>query len=35
MSLIDGSAWVDRSEVRLTVLGDEFAADIRGCAAPG
>lgn len=35
MSLVDGSAWVDRSEVRLTVLGDEFAADVMGCTAPG
>lgn len=35
MSLIDGSAWVDRSELRLTVLGEDFAADVRGCAAPG
>ena len=29
-------AWIDRSALRLTVLDDAFAADIRGCnAAPG
>ena len=28
-------AWIDRSDLRLTVLDGPFAADIRGCAAPG
>ncbi len=35
MSFLDGAAWVDRSDLRLTVLGDDFAADVKGCAAPG
>lgn len=34
LSLLDASAWVNRSQVRITVLADEFAADIRGCTAP-
>lgn len=28
-------AWIDRSDLRMTVLDGPFAADIRGCAAPG
>lgn len=35
LSLIDGSRWIDRSEIRMTVLAEDFAADIRGCAASG
>lgn len=30
----DPSAWIDRGDLRLTVLDGAFAADIRGCAAP-
>lgn len=34
LALIDGSAWVNRSQVRMTVLADGIAADVRGCSAP-
>ncbi|HSF95408.1 MAG TPA: protein-disulfide reductase DsbD domain-containing protein, partial [Thermohalobaculum sp.] len=34
LSLFDGSAWVSRSQVRMTVLAENMAADIQGCAAP-
>ena len=29
--LADGAGWLDRSAIRMTVLADGFAADIRGC----
>lgn len=29
-----GGGWIDRSKLRMTVLADGFAADVRGCAAP-
>ncbi|WP_285670540.1 protein-disulfide reductase DsbD domain-containing protein [Paralimibaculum aggregatum] len=28
------SAWLSRSDIRMTVLADGYAADIRGCTAP-
>lgn len=34
LTLADGTAWIDRSAIRMTVLADGFAADIRGCKAP-
>lgn len=34
LSLVDGSAWVGRSDVRMTVLAGDLAADVRGCSAP-
>jgi DsbC/DsbD-like thiol-disulfide interchange protein len=34
LSLLDETIWVNRSQVRMTVLAGGFAADIRGCAAP-
>jgi DsbC/DsbD-like thiol-disulfide interchange protein len=34
VSLLDESAWLGRSDIRMTVLAADFAADIRGCAAP-
>ena len=34
LSLLDESAWVNRSDLRMTVLADGMAADIQGCAAP-
>jgi len=34
LSLLDGSAWINRSDVRMTVLAGSFAADVQGCAAP-
>jgi DsbC/DsbD-like thiol-disulfide interchange protein len=34
MSLVDESVWIDRSEVRMTVLTGGFAADVQGCAGP-
>jgi DsbC/DsbD-like thiol-disulfide interchange protein len=33
ISLAQGGAWIDRSALRMTVLDDAFAADIRGCTA--
>lgn len=36
LSLVDETAWIDRSALRITVLDGDRAADIRGCsAAPG
>jgi DsbC/DsbD-like thiol-disulfide interchange protein len=34
LSLLDETLWVNRSQVRMTVLAGGFAADIQGCAAP-
>ena len=34
ISLLDEAAWIDRSALRMTVLGPDMAADIRGCSAP-
>ena len=34
VALEDGRAWLGRSDIRMTVLARDFAADIRGCAAP-
>jgi DsbC/DsbD-like thiol-disulfide interchange protein len=34
LSLLDASVWVNRSQVRMTVLADGLAADIQGCTAP-
>ncbi len=34
LSLEDPAAWVPREDVRITLLGEGWAADIRGCAAP-
>lgn len=34
LGLIDGVSWVNRSDIRTTVLADDFAADVQGCAAP-
>jgi len=34
MSLIDAASWVSRSDVRMTVLAGNLAADVQGCAAP-
>ena len=34
LSLLDESVWVDRSQIRMTVLAGDFAADIQGCTAP-
>lgn len=34
LALLDAQAWVGRSDIRMTVLAGDFAADIRGCAAP-
>jgi DsbC/DsbD-like thiol-disulfide interchange protein len=34
LSLLDESIWVNRSQVRMTVLADGLAADIQGCTAP-
>ena len=34
VSLASDDTWIDRSRLRLTVLSDAFAADIRGCSAP-
>lgn len=33
LSLTDEAAWIDRSAIRMTVLGPAVAADIRGCSA--
>jgi DsbC/DsbD-like thiol-disulfide interchange protein len=35
LSLLDSSVWINRSQVRMTVLAGDFAADIQGCTAPG
>jgi DsbC/DsbD-like thiol-disulfide interchange protein len=34
LSLLDGTAWVDRSDIRMTVLAGGLATDIQGCTAP-
>lgn len=34
VELLDQAAWIDRSDLRLTVLDEEFAADLRGCSGP-
>ena len=34
VEMLDPAAWIDRGDLRLTVLDGPFAADIRGCAAP-
>ena len=34
LSLLDETLWVNRSDVRMTVLAGDFAADIQGCTAP-
>ncbi len=34
LSLLDETIWINRSEVRMTVLAGDFAADIQGCTAP-
>jgi len=34
LSLLDETLWINRSQVRMTVLADNFAADIQGCTAP-
>jgi DsbC/DsbD-like thiol-disulfide interchange protein len=34
LSLLDESLWIDRSQIRMTVLAGDFAADIQGCTAP-
>ena len=35
LGLADPGAWVAREAIRFTVLGEGFAAEIEGCAAPG
>ena len=35
VSVAEEGAWIDRSAVRMTVLDDAFAADIRGCKPAG
>ena len=35
ISVMRDGAWIDRSALRMTVLDDAFAADIRGCNASG
>ena len=34
MTIARTGGWIDRSAVRMTVLADNFAADIQGCEAP-
>lgn len=34
LSLVSENAWVTRQDLRMTVLADNMAADIRGCTAP-
>jgi DsbC/DsbD-like thiol-disulfide interchange protein len=34
LSLLDETVWINRSQVRMTVLAGDFAADVQGCAAP-
>jgi len=34
LSLLDESVWIDRSALRMTVLGPDIAADIQGCSGP-
>jgi len=35
VEMLEADAWIDRRDLRLTVLDGPFAADIRGCAPPG
>ncbi len=34
LSLLDETIWISRSQIRMTVLAGDFAADIQGCTAP-
>lgn len=34
LSLMDQSVWVNRSDLRMTVLAGDMAADVKGCEAP-
>ena len=34
LNMARGVAWVDRSTLRMTVLAQDFAADIQGCTSP-
>ena len=34
LSLLDETVWVNRSQIRMTVLAGDFAADVKGCTAP-
>lgn len=34
VALADEQVWIGRSDIRMTVLARDFAADIRGCTAP-
>lgn len=34
LSLLDEAAWINRSQIRMTVLAGDFAADVQGCTAP-
>ncbi len=34
LSLLDETIWIDRSQIRMTVLAGDFAADVKGCTAP-
>jgi DsbC/DsbD-like thiol-disulfide interchange protein len=34
LSLLDETIWINRSQIRMTVLAGDFAADIQGCTAP-
>jgi len=34
LSLLDETLWINRSQIRMTVLAGDFAADIEGCTAP-
>ena len=33
LSLLDETAWIGRSDIRMTVLAETFAADVQGCRA--
>ncbi len=33
LSLLDEKAWIGRSDIRMTVLAEDFAADVQGCRA--
>jgi DsbC/DsbD-like thiol-disulfide interchange protein len=34
LSLLDDTIWINRSQVRMTVMAGDFIADIQGCTAP-
>jgi len=34
LSLLDETLWINRSQVRMTVMAGDFVADIQGCTAP-